>query len=313
MGLLRRVFLVNAAVLVAATAALAFTPLTVSFPVAATEAMVLAVGLAVMLSFNYVLLRRTLDPLRRLATGMGEFDPLRPGRRIHAARSAPEVLALAESFNTMASRLEHERAQTSRMLVSTQEAERRTIARELHDEVGQGLTAALLQLDAVTRQAPPSMRPEVEEARETIRNNLETVRSIARRQRPAALEDLGLVPALRALAAELAAARNGLSVQVRATTELCAPAETELTIYRIAQEALTNAVRHAQATDVLVDLGTAEGRAVLSVIDDGRGFRGDGGAGVRGMRERALLAGGTLDVRSGEDGGTEVLAVVPLQ
>ncbi len=313
MGLLPRVFLVNAAVLAAATAALAFTPLTVSFPVALGEAVILVVGLVVMLALNYVLLRRTLDPLRRLAAGMGELDPLRPGRRVESVDAGTEVGALADAFNAMASRLEHERAETSRLLVSTQEAERRRIARELHDEVGQGLTAALLQLDLVAHQAPDGLREEIAEARETVRANLETVRAIARRQRPAALEDLGLLAALRALGADVSAARNGLSVQVRAAGDLAAPAEAELTIYRIAQEALTNAVRHAGASDVVVELRHADGRAVLRVCDDGRGFGGDEGAGLRGMRERALLAGGALDVRTVKGGGTEVVAEIPLR
>lgn len=313
MGLLRRVFLVNAAVLAAATAALAFTPLTVSFPVALTEAVVLAVGLVVMLALNYVLLRRTLEPLRRLAAGMGELDPLRPGRRVEPVDTGSELGALAAAFNAMAARLEHERAETSRLLVSTQEAERRLIARELHDEVGQGLTAALLQLDAVTRQAPEALRDEIVETRETVRVNLEMVRAIARRQRPAALEDLGLLAALRALAAEVSAARNGLSVQVRATGDFAAPDEAELAIYRIAQEALTNAVRHAGASDVLVELRHHEGVAALRVLDDGGGFGGDEGVGLRGMRERALLAGGTFDVRAVAGGGTEVVAEIPVR
>ena len=214
MGLLRRVFLVNAAVLAAATAVLAFTPFTVSFPVALTEAVVLGVGLLVMLALNYVLLRRTLEPLQRLVSGMGEVDPLRPGRRVEVDGAGAEVRALGEAFNEMAERLEHERAETARLLVSTQEAERRQVARELHDEVGQGLTAALLELDAASRDAPPDLAGALEEAREAVRANLEAVRRIARRQRPAALEELGLVAALRALAAELSA-RAGPTIQVR--------------------------------------------------------------------------------------------------
>jgi two-component system, NarL family, sensor histidine kinase UhpB len=311
MGLLRRVFLVNAAVLAAATTLLVLTPLTVSFPVAVTEGVVLAGGLVIMLALNYGLLRRTLEPLERLTAGMAEIDPLRPGRRVPATGD-PQVRALAQAFNEMAERLEHERAETSHLLLSTQEAERRRVARELHDEVGQGLTAALLQLDVAARDAPPEMAPELAEAREAVRANLEAVREIARRQRPAALEDLGLVPALQALAGELSS-RAGPAIQVRAHRVGALPSDLELTVYRIAQEALTNAVRHARSSAVVVELQAGAGDTmVLRITDDGEGITGAEGAGMRGMRERAALAGGRLDVRSVADGGTEVVVEFPV-
>jgi two-component system sensor histidine kinase UhpB len=311
MGLLRRVFLVNAAVLAGATAVLTLTPLTVSFPVALTEAVVLTVGLLIMLALNYALLRRTLEPLQRLAAGMAEIDPLRPGRRVHATGDA-QVRGLARAFNAMAERLEHERAETSGLLLSTQEAERRRIARELHDEVGQGLTAALLQLDAAARAAPAGLAEELAEAREAVRANLEAVREIARRQRPAALEDLGLVAALQALAGELSH-RSGPAIQVRSSRRIedLAP-DLELTVYRIAQEALTNAVRHARSSTVGIDLHADGDRLVVRIADDGAGIAGLEGAGMRGMRERAVLAGGRFDVRPLARGGTEVLVDLPV-
>jgi two-component system, NarL family, sensor histidine kinase UhpB len=309
-----RVCLINGAVFAAGTAALAASPATVSAPVLATEAIVLAVALCAMLLGNGVLLRATLAPLDRLRHLMEGVDLLRPGQRLPDGGYGA-VSDLIRSFNAMIARLEAERSSSSALALAAQEAERHRVAQELHDEVGQGLTAVLLGLQRVATRAPAELRHEVQVVQETARASLDEVREVARRLRPGVLDDLGLVSALTALVTEHARL-TGADVCRRFSSSLPElGAETELVIYRVAQEALTNVARHAGAGRVSVELApTLPGDAVLlSITDDGRGIGSSPeGAGIRGMRERALLVGATLTVRPHEEGGTDLRLLVPV-
>jgi two-component system sensor histidine kinase UhpB len=301
-----RVFTTNAAVLILAAAVLALSPATISFPVAVTEAVVLVLGLAVMLALNFALLRRALSPLEELRRLMRGADPLRPGQRAPVADTAPELRAVAETFNDMVERLEGERRESARRALAAQEAERLRIAQELHDEVGQALTAVMLRLDGLVRRGPPR---ELEEAREDVRKTLEDVRAIARRLRPEALDDLGLVSALAALTNSFERA-SGVAIERRIDRGLPALSpEVELVMYRVAQEALTNALRHSECDSARLELSAARGTLELAVSDTGAGFdtaRIPEGAGIRGMRERALLVGGELEVEALVGAGTAV-------
>jgi two-component system sensor histidine kinase UhpB len=308
MPLLWRVFATNAAVLVAAALILVLTPITVSFPVALTEAAVVAGGLVAMLVLNLLLLRRAFAPLRRLTAFMRGVDPLRPGERARLETADPEVTELTGAFNDMIDRLETERRDSARRALAAQEGERARIARELHDEIGQALTAVVLQLERAARRTEPPLRAEVEEAREAVRESLEEVREIARRLRPEALDDLGLPSALAALTLDVSR-RTGLRVERRIPPDLpeLSP-EEELVIYRVAQEGLTNVARHAEARRAWVSLYDGAGGVVMEVRDDGQGFDPgrDAGAGLRGMRERALLVKAELVVESRQGRGTTV-------
>ena len=148
MPLFWRVFAANAVALTLATLALAVSPATVSFPVAAPEAVVLVIGLCVMLTLNWVLLRRAFAALQRLKSFMRRVDPLTPGGRARADDSDPEVAELTEAFNDMIARLEVERRDSARRTLAAQEAERLRLARDLHDEVGQAPTGVMLQPSA---------------------------------------------------------------------------------------------------------------------------------------------------------------------
>jgi two-component system, NarL family, sensor histidine kinase UhpB len=304
-SLLWRVFAINAAVLTAAMLALVVSPLTVSFPVALAELVALTAGLVALLVVNLALLRRVFAPLGRLSRFMGEVDPLRPGTRAPAAEGDPEIARLTAAFNDMVDRLESERRDSALRALAAQEGERRRIARELHDEVGQALTAAMLRLD----------HSDAGEAKERLREALEEVREIARRLRPEALDDLGLRNALRALVAS--AARDArLNVMPEFDPDLppLSP-EQELVVYRVAQEALTNALRHAAATALRFSLGFDGDDVVLVVEDDGRGFDTTGvlnTSGIRGMRERALLVRARLEVDSAPGAGTSVRLRTPV-
>jgi two-component system, NarL family, sensor histidine kinase UhpB len=282
--------------------------------VLAREALVLAVGLTVILVANGLLLRALLGPLDRLRRLMEDVDLLRPGQRLPEQGSGP-ASELIGSFNAMLERLEAERAASSGQALAAQEAERRRVAQELHDEVGQSLTAVLLGLRQVADRAPSDLRQEVLLVQETARAGLDEVRQVVRRLRPGVLDDLGLVSALTALVTEHARL-TGADVCRRLSPDLppLGP-DAELVVYRVAQEALTNVARHAEAGRVCVELApTFAGDAVhLRVVDDGRGLRDSReGAGVRGMRERAVLVGATLTLGPHPEGGTELRLLVPV-
>lgn len=313
MTLFWRIFLLNGAVLVMA-AVLLFGPVTVSSPVRLSEGLVIGSGLVAMLVINAVILRVSLSPLERLARAMTTADLLHPGARVQVTGPG-EIADLITTYNTMLERLETERAATSAYVLSGQESERRRIAQELHDEVGQTLTAVLLQLKHTANHAPAPLRDDLHLAQETTRDGLDEIRRIARRLRPGVLEELGLVSALRALAAEIGT--PDLSVQVRLGPHLppLAP-ETEVVLYRVAQEGLTNAARHSGADRAVVQLAAApnggDDGVELAIHDNGRGIRGaPEGAGIRGMRERALLIGAELTIGPGTSGGTNVRLRVP--
>jgi two-component system sensor histidine kinase UhpB len=304
-----RLFPVNAAVLVVAFAVLALTPLTVSSPLLLSEAVILVAGLSAMLIVNVVLTRRALVPLTRLSQLMGEVDLLSPGQRIPIYRDTSEVVELARSFNAMLDRLQTERRETSRRAMSAQEAERRRIAHELHDAIGQALTVALMQLDEAARGLPPERQASVVSAQETVRTGIEETRRIVAQLRPDALDDLGLRSALVSMLGRLSEG-TGLTIDRRLDGNLPPlPADVELVVYRIAQEAVTNAIRHSGASRIEVHLRrTPAGGLRLRVRDDGIGLRGSAGpgGGLRGMRERALMVGAQLSVHSVPGTGVEV-------
>ncbi|MFF4629038.1 HAMP domain-containing sensor histidine kinase [Streptomyces griseorubiginosus] len=313
MSLFWRIFALNAVVLGSATALLLWAPVTVSVPVLLTEAVILVGGLVVMLVANAALLRIGLAPLDRLTRLMATVDLLRPGQRLPEGGHG-QTAELIRTFNAMLERLEHERAASSARALSAQEAERRRIAQELHDEVGQSMTAILLSLERAADEAAEPLRGELRQMQEITRGSLDEVRRLVRRLRPGVLEDLGLVSALTSLTGEFAT-HVALRVVRRFDTGLPAlDQQTELVLYRVAQEALTNAARHAEADKVEVSLRHSGKTVVLTVVDDGRGTQAaPEGAGMRGMRERALLVGATLDVTSQPRAGTEVRLTVPLR
>ncbi|WP_069812248.1 HAMP domain-containing sensor histidine kinase [Streptomyces sp. TP-A0874] len=330
MSLFWRIFLLNALVFGAALASLLLAPVTVSVPVLLTEASVLVGGLLVMLVADAALLHVGLAPLGRLTGLMATVDLLRPGQRLPVTGQG-DVPELIRTFNEMLDRLEAERGDSNARALSAQEAERRRIAQELHDEVGQSMTAVLLELKRVADRAPEHLRSELRHVQEATRESLDEVRRIARRLRPGVLEDLGLVSALTALTTDYAT-HTGLTVRRSLASDLPPLGQdTELVLYRVAQESLTNVARHSGASQVWLTLehgttGTSADRAgrgrehvVLTVRDDGSGLgRSHEGAGIRGIRERALLVGGDLRIWSeaGAAGqssaGTTVRLAVPV-
>ena len=311
--LFRRLFLAFALVLGVAVAVLVLAPITVSVPTALRELAIILAGFVVMLLLLRVLLQRALAPLERLTAVMRTIDPLTPGQRLDAADADQEVAALAEAFNDMLDRLEGERRESGRRALMAQESERRRIARELHDEIGQVLTGLVLRSETLVRRAPPELRDDIAGLREAARQGAEDVRQIAQRLRPEALDELGLQSALLALATGVAEPA-GLDVTRTLDPNLSLTPEQELVIYRVAQESLTNVVRHANAEQVELALVGGDDGVTLTVRDDGDGLpdRADTHAnGIRGMRERALLVGAQLSVGRARPSGTEVVLRLP--
>jgi two-component system sensor histidine kinase UhpB len=314
--LFRQLMATYVAVLALALLALVFAPVTVSAPVRAGEVLVLCAGGLMMLAVFRLLLHRVLDPLERLTALMQQIDPLAPGQRLTLEVRGGEVAALAVAFNGMLDRLEGERRESARRALAAQEGERRRIARELHDEVGQILTGLLLRSETLSRRVPEDLRGELEDLREAARQGAEEVRLIARRLRPEALDELGLQSALLALGTAVSQ-RAGLDVVRTLERDLPLDAEQELVIYRVAQESLTNVVRHAGATRVELCLQRDDdGDVILVVADDGTGL--PSGAeqrsnGLLGMRERALLVGGEVTFARVQPHGTEVRLRLPAE
>lgn len=302
-----RVFLANAAVFAGVGTVLALSPWTIAVPGNLREATVLAAGLTATVLVNLLLLGRTFSPLDRLTQAMERFQPLHTDARVPIYGREREIVQLTEAFNDMLDRIESERRDSVQRSLHAQERERKRVAQELHDEVGQSLTALLLQIEGLSRSAPPQMGEELGQLRDTARDTLNQIRDVARRLRPEVLDDLGLDKAIATLCQRLGE-QGGLAIECRIEPTLpqLRP-EAELVAYRVAQEALTNTLRHSGASHVEVSLERDGDDIVLVVDDDGRGIDGDGaGAGIQGMRERALLIGADFDIEGRAGRGTEV-------
>jgi two-component system, NarL family, sensor histidine kinase UhpB len=306
-----RILGINGLIFVIGTVALAVGPVTVSSPVLLRELPVLVVGLAVMMAANALLLRASLAPLAGLTALMARMDSLRSGDRLTAGGNG-DLFHLVDQFNGMLDRLEAERSSSTAVVLEAQEAERRRIAQELHDEIGQTLTVVLLELKSVVNRAPEEVAEELRGVQEVVRSSLDEVRRVARRLRPGVLDDLGLTSALTALAGDFSGTGGPrVTRHVQPGLEGLGP-DAELVIYRIAQEGLTNVWRHAGARNAELSLTQDDdGRVTLRVADDGSGPSGTEGSGIHGMRERAMLIGAQLTIGPAAGGGTEVRLVVP--
>jgi two-component system sensor histidine kinase UhpB len=234
-----------------------------------------------------------------------------------------ELERLTGTFNGMLDNLETYRQRLSGIAaraMKAEEQERMRIARELHDDTAQYLAALLIRLRLLRGVADPAARDAaLDEFRVEIGEALERVRRFARGLRPPALDEFGLVPALESHVRGLSES-VGIGIRVEAEPiENLLTQQAELALYRIAQEAISNAIRHAEPTSVSVRIAPEAGSVVLNVVDDGVGFSvdemvdsDDRGLGLFGMRERAAYVGGHVMIDSIPGRGTRVRAAVPI-
>lgn len=288
--------------------------------VLSTPEAALILGLAVALTalVNVYMVSRRFGPLERLIDQMERADLSRPGANLRTTETPEgpeEVARLHQAFIRMLERLEAERRRASSAALAAQEEERARVARDLHDEVNQSLTGLLLRLEATRKNAPPELAAELAETRALANQAMQELLTLARQLRPTALDDLGLKAALASHVSELGR-QSRIETSFDAGGELGAvPQEVEIVAYRVAQEALSNAARHSGAERLSVRLNRERDAIELEVDDDGRGFsfeEGTRGLGLAGMRERALLVNGDLEIESRPGDGTRVRLRVPI-
>lgn len=288
------------------------------------------IGLALMVLALMVALvreRRRLRPLEDLIEAMEKVDlssprPLLPAS-IDGVGETEEVERIELAFLRMMRRLEAERRRAGSAALHAQEEERARVARDLHDEVNQSLTGLLLRLEAAREAAPPELEGELAETKALANQAMSELLSLARQLRPTALDDLGLAAAIEGQVGRLGGEME-TSLEVDGDFSDLGD-DAQLVVYRVAQEALSNAARHSGAKWVEVRLrrtlasksgssSTEGGGVLLEVSDDGRGFAFDEserGLGIGGMRERALLIGADLTIESRPGRGTTVRLSVP--
>ncbi len=297
---------------------------------------ILTAVIVVNLAMSSLVIRR----LEAVAQALARFGRGQLGLRL-PTNNPDEIGQLAAAFNEMGQRIQSEEAENRALsenlrreatqryellkrLIAAQEDERKRVARDLHDGLGQDLAGLALRLEAIEKQAvnqPEQARTQLQQARALIAETTERAYAMILALRPSALDDLGLAPALRVHAGR-ALKDTGVDFKLESrdlTRRL--PAEIETALFRIFQEALTNVVRHAGARKVFVSLAVRDGSFEGEIGDDGRGFdlrevRTDGhgphGLGLLGMEERVAQCGGTLDILSRPGAGTRIRIRIPL-
>ena len=278
----------------------------------------IAISILLLLIVNMILLRRRFSPLEELIQRIEEIDPAQPTTQFVVPRTTlEEVERLAIAFRRLLRRIEDERRRSGRLVLRAQEEERRRLARDLHDEVNQALTAILLRLQALSEDAPPELADQIRQLKSLVNQAMEELLRLARQLRPASLDDMGLIAAI-----EGQIARFGEQTAIQATfhhegTPEALTEDQQTVIYRVIQEALSNTAQHSGATFVDFELRVFPSHGVeLRVRDNGRGFESAtsteaGGIGLSGMAERARLVGGELTVTSSPGSGTRVRLYIP--
>jgi two-component system sensor histidine kinase UhpB len=282
-------------------------------------------GIALSLLINFWIVSAALNPLHdlgRLAKRLQSGDPT-----VELKNPDPYITRMAETLRSLFMQLEERNRELqalSERAIEAQEEERRAIAQSLHDDTGQALSMLIIQLDRIDERIPAEekeLKKQVAGARELASNSLAELRRILSGLRPAILDDLGLVPAIRWFA-RTNLEKVGIHVVVKAPgvpLEL-SPAITT-TLFRIVQEAISNIVRHAGAGSVAIVLQLNGGSVQLRIEDDGRGFDPGNASrdavelqrlGLLGIRERAELLGGEVEIESAPEKGTRLQVSIPL-
>ncbi len=297
--------------------------------------MFIAIGWLLSVALNFALLQVAFHPLMHLGKVMNRVQA--GERSLHAPISGldPQADQLARTFNVMLEALDDASRQRASQIINAQEQERKRIARELHDETSQVLTSLLISLAVLEESiATHEARDRIADTRTLAHQTLRAIRNLSIDLRPSALDDLGLLPALRWYIKEYQQ-KCSIEVEFQATSfKERLPAEIETALYRIVQESLTNTARHANARKVCITLKEEVDEVYATISDDGSGFdiqalqktsvqeRGSGlesgsglgrGLGLIGMQERAVLLDGSLEITSRPGQGTTVEVRIPIQ
>lgn len=283
----------------------------------------IVVGWLVSIVLNFVVLQVAFRPLMDLGKVMNRVQAGERSLRAPMTGVDPEADQLARTFNMMLEAIDEATRLRASQIINAQEQERKRIARELHDETSQVLTSLLISLaileESVTTQ---EARDRIADTRKLAHQTLRAIRNLSIDLRPSALDDLGLLPALRWYVKEY---QQKCAIEV----EFSAPGfkdrlspEMETALYRIVQEALTNTARHANAKKVVITMREDGGTVYTSIVDNGCGFDFDAlrrspdqerGLGLAGMNERVLLLDGSLEVHSSPGHGTTIEVRIPLE
>lgn len=284
------------------------------------------------LCINFLLLRASFQPLFSLLATIRSISAGQIQARASTRPADTEIGELAQAFNSMLDQLDKTRREQAMLILQTQEEERRRVALELHDESSQNLTALLVHTEflqqalqtlpasALTSEARELLSDGLQQLTHVSQHTLESVRTLALQLRPAVLDDLGLHAALRWLAEDC---RTRFHIQVEVTLPVIAntksstnyPALYETTLFRVAQESLTNVARHAQASHVSITLQQNAQQIELRICDNGQGYeatQSHAGLGISGMRERVALLNGTFSLTSATGQGTTIVTTLPL-
>jgi two-component system, NarL family, sensor histidine kinase UhpB len=276
----------------------------------------LAMTVILALLLNILMLQRRFSPLDELIRKIEAVDPSDPASFQAPTDDEPvqEVERLALAFANLLERIEAERRRAGRLQLRAQEEERKRVARDLHDEVNQALTAILLRLEALTQIAPPRLRDELAETKGLANQAMGELLQLARQLRPTALDDHGFVPAIEEQLRRFKA-QYGIDTSFSTDGGLDdLGSDQQLVLYRVTQEALNNVARHAAASNVAVEIARTDGHVDLEVTDDGRGFdvgHEMRGLGLDGMAERARLVDGEFVIHAAPGRGTKLTLRVP--
>ena len=281
-------------------------------------------GIFLCLLVNYWIVKTTLRPLYDLRDRIDRLQKQADVRERVQVDADPDISRLASATNSMLDRLEGRARQLralSERAINAQEEERKRIARQLHDDTAQSLSILIINMErlesALAKEAPALCR-RLAAARQLATRTLEELRKVIYGLRPSMLDDLGLVPAIRWFArSSLDEVGAEVKFDMLDETTRLSP-ELETTLFRIAQEAINNVVRHASAESVMISLKQAEDKLCMTIEDDGCGFNFAQVAeqsqrlGLLGMQERAELVGGEVTIDSAASQGTRVQACIPL-
>ena len=295
--------------------------LTSGHSIGAVAAALIVAGIVIHLALVLVALRpiRDLDDVAS-RVWYGDYA----ARVSRSAVADQEVLRVGSMFNILLDSLADDRTQMRLLasdVIEEGETERAALARELHDSTAQRLAALLLQLSAAARDCKdPALAVRLNEARDAAQEITEEVRALSQTLRPIVLDELGLVPALEKLARD-STSGTGIDVDVQVDSKpRSIPPNIASALYRVAQEAVRNAVVHSSASRIRITLQSDANAARLEVLDDGIGFDpaivesldATAKRGLTSMRERVALVDGALEVKSAPRGGTTIVATVPL-